>query len=85
MLLGGTGANAESVPFEAKRYKLVGVVTGVRGGAALLSINDQPAKPYAVGSRIDDANLLLAVGLRHVVLGGDVQRGSRQMLELNVE
>lgn len=68
-LLGYVAPSSTLAPQAASRFKLLGVVTQGSGGAALLTVDNQPAKAYQVGSRLDDNTVLQAVGLRHVVLG----------------
>jgi general secretion pathway protein C len=69
-----------AAPGLASRLRLLGVVAA-RGdqGAALISVDGQPAKPYRVGAQVIDGARVLAVGPRHAEVGGD---GGRVQLEL---
>ena len=71
------GAVAEADPGDdepaaaSERFKLLGVIAppAGRGGLALISIDDQPAKAWFVGAPVDGETLLLAVGRRTADLG----------------
>lgn len=65
----GNALPSATVPDAASRFRLLGVVAQGQGGAALLALDDQPAKVYRASSRLDENTVLQAVGLRHVVLG----------------
>jgi hypothetical protein len=58
------------------------VVTQGRGGAALLAVDGKPARPYRVGSRIDEGTVLQSVGPRHVVLAASADGTALQRLEM---
>ncbi len=60
----------------------MGVIAQGRGGAALIAADDKPAKPYRVGSRIDEGVLLQSVGPRHAVLATSADGPALQRLEL---
>ncbi|MGH8803367.1 MAG: type II secretion system protein N, partial [Polaromonas sp.] len=64
------------------RFSLVGVVTEGPGGAALLAVDGKPARPYRVGSRIDEGTVLQSVGPRHAVLAASADGPPLQRLEL---
>lgn len=64
------------------RFSLVGVVTEGPGGAALLAVDGKPARPYRVGSRIDEGTVLQSVGPRHAVLAASADGPALQRLEL---
>lgn len=54
------------------RLQLLGVVADRKGsGAALISVDGQPAAPYRVGAVLMDGVRLLSMGPRHVEVGGD--------------
>ena len=58
-------ATAASAPAAGARFALVGVVaTPAQSGVALISIESKPARPYPVGSRIEDAYTVKSVGPR---------------------
>lgn len=54
-----------------KRLQLLGVyAVGTKRGAALIALDGKPAKPYAVGHKIDDEGpQILALQERSVLLG----------------
>lgn len=81
-LLGQALPSAEAQPDASKRFRLLGVVAQVGGGAALVAMDDQPAKPYRLGSHLDEATYLQTVGPRHVVLGNSSSSTSSLRLEL---
>jgi general secretion pathway protein C len=72
MTLVARAAEAEPVD-EDSRFRLLGVVaprTGsIGGGVALISVGDEPAKPYRVGATIDGDAVLLAVAMRRAEIG----------------
>ena len=58
-------AAVASTPAAGARFTLVGVVaTPAQSGVALISIESKPARPYPVGSRIEDAYTVKSVGPR---------------------
>ena len=64
------------------RFTLLGVIAQGRGGAALITADGKPARPYRVGSRIDEGTLLQSVGPRHAVLAASADGPALQRLEL---
>lgn len=66
----------------ASRFTLAGVVSEGANGAALLAIDGKPAKPYRVGSHIDDATLLQSVGPRFAILSASLNGPVLQRLEI---
>lgn len=67
----------------AGRLSLVGVVANrSRGGAALISIDGKPARPYRVGARVDDALVLQSVAPRRAVLADSLQGPASLTLDL---
>jgi general secretion pathway protein C len=70
------------------RMVLMGVVANPtspkNGGAALISIDGKPAKPYRVGTRVDDNTVLQSVGPRSAVLAATLDGPASQTLELPV-
>jgi general secretion pathway protein C len=66
----------------AQRVELRGVIAEGRRGVALLSIDGQPAKPYAVGSRLDAQRMLKAVGPRHAELAEHASGATLERLEM---
>ena len=74
-LLGGTSAapgmaGAAPVASLASRFQLVGVAAGARsgGGAAVISVDGAPARPYRVGTAIEPGLVLQSVQGRRAVL-----------------
>jgi general secretion pathway protein C len=84
LLGGGVGAKAASPAMAApSRYTLTGVVAGnSRRGYALISVDGQPAKPFRVGSPVDDALVLQSVSARSAALGAT--RDAPQALTLDL-
>lgn len=75
-----TAAAPAAAPGLASRFRLLGVVAARQGqGAALISVDGQPAKPYRVGAELSDGVRLLALGPREAQVGGE---GGRVTLEL---
>jgi general secretion pathway protein C len=73
-LLGGTAPAPGAVaaqPSLASRFALVGVVAGAqsRQGAAVIAVDGKPARPFRVGSAVDEGLVVLAVQGRQAVLG----------------
>lgn len=65
------------------RYVLTGVVADRRqGGAALIAVNGQPAKPFRVGAEIEPGVVLASVGPRRAVLAPDMRADPVATLEL---
>ena len=71
-LLGSApGAVASApVPTLASRFQLVGVAAGAQsgGGAALIAVDGRPARPYRVGTAIEEGLVLQSVHGRQAVL-----------------
>jgi general secretion pathway protein C len=78
-----------AAPEASSRFKLVGVMAprnpAVQAepgqGVALIAVDGKPAKPYAVGARLDSEMVLQSVGLRTAALG-PAQGGRSVVLEL---
>jgi general secretion pathway protein C len=81
---GGLAAQAETTPAAASRYALVGVVAArSHGGAALISIDGQEAKPVRVGALVDGGLVLESVTGRRAVLSSGRDSGADKVtLEL---
>jgi general secretion pathway protein C len=77
---------APSTPEAPSRFKLVGVMAPRSSaaqaepghGVALIAVDGKPAKPYAVGARLDSDLVLQSVGLRTASLGP--AQGARSVL-----
>lgn len=74
------GSSAE--PVAVARFALLGVIAQGRRGVALLAIDGQPARPYLVGSRIEEGLVLKAVGPRYAELAADRSGPVLSRLEL---
>lgn len=69
-------------PAAASRYALLGVVAAHGRGAALISVDGQPAKPVRVGNSVDGGLLLQSVTARRAVLASSVSAPAEITLEL---
>ncbi len=86
-LLGATAQLSMAAPVTsiASRFSLVGVVARrSRGGAALISVDGKPARPYRVGTAIDEGVWLSAVEGRRAVISGSARGPAILTLELPV-
>jgi general secretion pathway protein C len=75
---------AAAPPSLASRFALVGVLAGRsgHGGAALISVDGQPAKPYRIGSEVDPGLVVQSLGARQAALGNTVQGPATLTLEM---
>lgn len=84
-LLGQSGAPA-SAPAAAplaSRFQLMGVVADrSQHGAALIAVDGRPARPYRVGSAIDEGLVLQSVQGRRASLGPSLDAPAAVTLEL---
>jgi general secretion pathway protein C len=86
-LLGSTpaaGPAALPVASLASRFQLVGVVAGERSGAgaAVISVDGKPAKPYRVGAALDEGLVLQSVRGRTAVIASQPAGPALVTLEL---
>jgi general secretion pathway protein C len=84
-LLGATGAAADTDarPAPGSRLVLMGVVAGPSGaGAALISVDGAPARPYRVGSEVPGALFLQSLQPRLARLGPKPDGPTTLTLEL---
>jgi general secretion pathway protein C len=86
-LLGGQEAGASPTPqavdASSSRFKLMGVVAGPsRQGYALIATDGKTAKPYRVGSPVEDGLVLKSVSPRGAELARSLQAPSGITLEL---
>jgi general secretion pathway protein C len=84
-LLGARAAQAATpvAPNVAGRFSLAGVLADLRlGGAALIAVDGKPAKPYRVGSVVEDNLVLQSVAPRRAVLGTSIGGPAAFTLEL---
>ena len=76
-------AAAAAAPDAGSRFLLTGIVgLGAGRGVALLSIDGKPARPFRVGSQIEEGWVLQSVQQRSVALGADAKGPARLQLEL---
>jgi general secretion pathway protein C len=76
-------AAAPAAPPASSRFQLIGLVSQPgRGGAALISVDGEPPRPFAVGSVVHGEWVLQSVQRRQVRLGAD--RGGAAALELSL-
>ena len=69
-LLGATAAQAAPQASLASRFALSGVVAGAPGGgAALIAVDGNPARPFRVGSVIEEGLVLQSASARQATLG----------------
>ena len=72
-LLGAVPVASAAAPVAsiASRFALVGVLAGRQsgGGAALIAIDGQPARPFRVGATVDAGLVLQSLGQGQVQLG----------------
>lgn len=86
-LLGASPASAAAAPAPslASRFALVGVVANTsRRGAALISVDGKPAKPFRVGTAIEEGLVLQSVAARRAVLAQSATGPAVLTLELPV-
>ena len=84
-LLGANPATASAAPVAslASRFNLVGIVAGPnRQGTALIAVDGKPAKPFRVGSAVDEGLVLQAVEGRRAVLAPSAEGPPAVALEL---
>lgn len=88
-LLGGLppvpgAAPAAPVASLSSRFQLIGVLSGRQsgGGAALIAVDGQPAKPFRLGAEVDQGLVLQALSPRQVQLGGSLQGPSTLTLDM---
>jgi len=78
-------SNAAAATVASTQYVLVGVVSdSASGGAALIAVDGQPAKPFRVGATVDGRLLLKSVTVRRAVLATALDAPSEIALELKV-
>ena len=82
-LLGSSPTVAAPVASLSSRFVLTGVVASrSHQGAALIAVDGRPAKPFRVGSAVDEGLLLQSVESRRAVLAANVQGPAVLTLEL---
>jgi general secretion pathway protein C len=76
-------ATATPTPTAASRFALVGVVASAsHQGAALISIDGKPPKPFRVGAALDEGVVLQSVDARRAVLASGANGPVVATLEL---
>jgi general secretion pathway protein C len=84
-LLGAASSPSETAGAAdaSSRFQLTGIVAlGSGRGAALVSIDGKPARPYRIGSQLEEGLVLQSVQQRSVALGADAKGPARMTLEL---
>ena len=87
-LLGVQAANAVAarapVASLASRFALIGVLAGRSsgGGAALIAVDGQPAKPFRVGAAVDEGLLLQSLDPRQARLGASMDGPATLTLDM---
>jgi general secretion pathway protein C len=67
----------------SSRFTLLGVVAeSDGGGAALISVDGKPPKPYRVGAALDEGLVLQSVQARRAAIGASMQSPPAVTLEL---
>lgn len=73
----------EAVDVSSSRFKLLGVVAGAsRQGHALIATDGKTAKPYRVGSPVEDGLILKSVSPRSAELARSLEAPAGMTLEL---
>lgn len=84
-LLGSRPVAASAAPVAslASRFSLLGVVAEADGGgAALVSVDGKPPKPYRVGAALDEGLVLQSVQARRATIGASMQSAPALTLDL---
>jgi len=80
---GPVAAAAAPVASLSSRFTLLGVVAeSDGGGAALISVDGKPPKPYRVGAALDEGLVLQSVQARRAAIGASMQSPPAVTLEL---
>jgi len=69
----------------ASRFALVGVVAGGQRGAALIAVDGKPARPFRVGTQVEDGLWLQSVQGRRAALAASADGQPVLTLELPVQ
>ena len=81
--LGAAPVQAVAAPSLASRFQLLGVLAGgPHAGAALMSVDAKPAKPYRVGAVVVDGLVLQSTQARRVSLGAALEGPPTLTLDL---
>lgn len=84
---GGAGPSAKEPGLapssDSRRFVLVGVLAGTAsGGAALISVDGKPARPYRVGAPVDQRLILQSVQGRRALLATGMAAPAEITLDL---
>lgn len=67
----------------SSRFSLQGVVAGApNGGAALIAVDGKPARPYRIGSQLEDGVMLQSTNGRQVILSATTNGPALVTLEM---
>ena len=84
--LGAAPVQVAAAPTLASRFQLQGVMAGgPDAGAALISVDGKPAKPYRVGAVVNDGLVLQSAQGRRVSLGSAMDGPQTLALDLPVK
>jgi general secretion pathway protein C len=84
--LGAAPLQVPAAPTLANRFQLQGVMAGgPDAGAALISVDGKPAKPYRVGAVVVDGLVLQSAQGRRVSLGSAMDGPQTLALDLPVK
>ena len=86
-LLGATAlAEAGPAPGAAERFVLSGVIASSAGqGAALISVDGKPARPFAIGSELAPGYVLVSVASKQAILAEGFNAPVRAVLSLPLQ
>ena len=82
-ILGARGASPATQASLASRFVLQGVIAGgPLGGAALIAVDGKPARPFAVGSAVDEGLVLKSTRGRLAVMADSSSGATLLTLEM---
>ena len=83
----GPAAPAAQTPAAPSRYTLHGLLAGRDSGrgAAVIAVNGEPAKAFAVGAEVDKGLVLQSVGVQQARLGASRTGEATVTLELPIK
>ena len=83
-LLGARPEAAAAAPAAGSRFVLLGVLAGTAsgGGAALISVDGKPARPYRVGAAVEQGLVVQSLSRREARLGASQDGASTMTLEV---
>jgi general secretion pathway protein C len=80
---GGEVATPAAQPALSSRFALMGVLANqASGGAALISVDGQPAKPYRIGAAVEGQLVLKSVSARQAQLAASVEAPALVRLDM---